>query len=69
MNYKLRFDGIFSRNSLLRIKDGAYVINLDGKKNKGTHWGSLFIDGNTAVYFDLFRTEYIPQEVLNKIID
>ena len=69
MNYQHRFDGIFSRNNLLRIKDGAYVINLVGKKNKGTHWGSLFIDENTAVYFDLFRTEYVPQEVLNKIID
>ena len=27
----------------------------------------LFIDRNTAVYFDSFGTEYIPQEVLSKI--
>ena len=27
----------------------------------------LFIDRNTAVYFDLFGNEYIPQEVLNKV--
>ena len=26
-----------------------------------------FIDRNTAVYFDSFGIEYIPQEVLNKI--
>ena len=39
------------------------------KKCKGTHWVSLFIGWNTAVYFDSFRTEYILQEVLHKIKD
>ena len=57
------------RNNLPRIKDGAYVINLDEKKSKGTHCLSLLIDRNTAVYFDSFGIEYIPQEVLNKIRD
>ena len=38
-------------------------------KSKGTHWISLFIDRSTTVYFDSFGTEYIPQEVLNKIRD
>ena len=32
-----------------------------------THWFSLFIDKNTAVYVDSFGIEYTPQEVLNKI--
>ena len=35
--------------------------------SKGTLWVSLFIDRNTAVYVDSFGTEYIPEEVLNKI--
>ena len=39
------------------------------KNSKGTHWVSLFINRNTAEYFDSFGTEYIPQEVLNKIKD
>ena len=30
---------------------------------------SLCIDKNTAVYFDSFGIEYIPQELLNKIKD
>ena len=64
MNYKLRFNGIFSRSDLPIIQDWAYVTNLDGKKSKGTHWISLFIDRSTAVYFDYFGIEYIPQEVL-----
>ena len=45
------------------------MINLDDKKCKGTHWVSLFIDRNTAIYFDSFEIEFIPQEVLNKIRD
>ena len=31
--------------------------------------GLLFIDRNTAVYFDSFVIGYTPQEVLNKIKD
>ena len=31
------------------------------------HWVSLLINRNTAVYFDSFGIEYIPQEALNKI--
>ena len=33
-----------------RIIEEAHVINLDDKQRKGTHWVSLFIDRNTAVY-------------------
>ena len=46
-----------------------YVINIDDKSSKSTHWVSLFIDRNTTVYFDSFGIEYIPQEALNKIKD
>ena len=51
----------FSRNNSPRIKDGAYIINLDDENSKGMHWVSLFIDIN------LFEIEYISQEVLNKV--
>ena len=37
------------------------------QNSKGTHWVSLFIDKNIAVYFDSFETEYVPQKVLIKI--
>ena len=66
-NFELRFNGTFSRNNLPRIKDGANVINFDTKKRKVTHWVSLFIDLNLAVYFDSFGIAYIPLKVLNKI--
>ena len=52
---------------MTRTKYGAYVIYLDDEQSKGTHCVSLFIEKNTAVYFDSFRVEYNPQKVLNKI--
>ena len=36
-----RFNCVFSRNNLPRIKNGAYVTNLDDKNSKGTHWGFI----------------------------
>ena len=39
-----RFNGVYSRNNLPnKIKEGAYVINLDEYENTGTHWVSLFV--------------------------
>ena len=67
-NYKPKFNGVFSRNNLPRIKDEAFVINLDEKKKSNrTHWLSLFIDKNTSVYFVSYGINYIPQEELSKI--
>ena len=38
-----RFNGVFLRNNLpKKIKDGAYVINLDEYEDIGTHWIALF---------------------------
>ena len=37
------FNGVFSRNILPKLKNGAYVINLDYSKNTGTHWIVLFM--------------------------
>ena len=69
MKYEPRFNEVFSRDNLPRIKDGVYVINLDDKQSKGTHWVSEFIDRNSSVYFDSFGMEYISEEVLNKTKD
>ena len=59
-----RFNGVFSRNNLLKkIKDGAYIINLDEYADVGTHWIALFCNRNEIVYFDSFGVEYIPEEI------
>ena len=65
-NYEPRFNGVFSRNNLPRIKDGAYVINLVDKKVK-EHIVSLVIERSAVVFFDSFGIEYIPQKALSKI--
>ena len=66
-----RFNGVFSRGNLpktqfhSKIKDGAYVVNLDEYADIGTHWIALYTvlqyaNGNTktssnaVTYFDSF---------------
>ena len=64
-----RFNGVFSRNNLsLKIKDGAYVLNLDEYADVEKHWIALFCNRNEIVYFDSFRVEYFPKEI-NKLME
>ena len=59
-----RFNGVFSRDNLLKkIKDGAYVINLDEHKDTGTHWVALFCKKEEIVYFNSFSVEHISEEI------
>ena len=54
-----RFNGVYSRDNLPKIKDGANVINLDQHSDIGTHWVFLWIDNNNNVtYFDFFWVEH-----------
>ena len=45
-----------------KIKDGAYVINLDEYADVGTHWIDSFCNRNEIVYFDRFSVEDVPEE-------
>ena len=58
-----KFNGVYSRNNLPIIKDGAYVINLDEYQSIGTHWIALYLNANNIVYFDSFGVEHIPKEI------
>ena len=58
-----KFNGVYSRNNLTKIKDGAYVINLDEFKSIGTHWIALYVNANNILYFDSFAVEHIPEEI------
>ena len=60
---KPRFNGVYSKDDLSRIKDGAYVINLDEYYDIGTHWVALCINNNDNTYFDSFGVEHIPKEI------
>ena len=48
-----KFNGVYSRNNLLRIKDGAYVKNLDELKSIGAHWIALVIVQPTFTVLEL----------------
>ena len=48
---------------LKKVKDGAYVINLDEYADVGTHWIALFCNRNEIVYFDSFGVEHVPEEI------
>ena len=59
-----RFNGVFSRNNLFKkIKDGAYIINLDEYADVDTHWIALFSKKNEIAYFNSFGVEHIPEEI------
>ena len=39
-----RFNGVYSKDNLAnKIKDRAYVINLDEHSDIGTHWIALYV--------------------------
>ena len=64
-----KFNSVYSKNNLHKIKDWAYVINLDKYKSIGTHWIALYVNINNgsasydATYFDSFGVEHIPKEI------
>ena len=59
-----RFNGVYSRNNLpKKIKDEAYVINLDEYADVGTRWVDLFCNRSEILYFDSFGVENVPEEI------
>ena len=64
-----RFNGAYSRNNLPnKIKDRAYVINLDEYSDIGIHCVVLYVKNNDITHFDSFGVEHIPKEII-KLID
>ena len=58
-----RFNGVFSRDNLpKKIKDGAYVTNLDKYADTGTLWIVLFCNKNEIACFDSFGVEHTSEE-------
>ena len=51
---KPKFDGVYSRNKLPKIKDWIYVINLDEYEPIETHWIAWHVDDNNVTYLDRY---------------
>ena len=63
-NNEPRFNGLYSRDNSRKIKDEAYIINLDEYSDIRTHWVALWVNDNDNItYFDSFRVEHIPKEI------
>ena len=59
-----RFNGAYSRDNLPdKVKDGAYVINLDEYSDIGTHWIALYVNNKTVTYINSFGVEHIPKGI------
>ena len=57
-----KFNGVYSRDNLQeKIKNEAYIINLDEYSDIGTHWVALYVYNDDVTYFDSFGVEHIPQ--------
>ena len=43
-----KFNGVYSRNNSAKIKDKAYVINLDERQSIGTLWVAWYVNGDNG---------------------
>ena len=49
-----KYNHVYSRINLPKIKDGACVIHLDKFKSIGTHWIVFYVNGNNMrLRFDI----------------
>ena len=55
------FNGVYSRNNLPKMKDGAYIINFDEYESIGTQWLAFYGNVENVTYFDRFGVEHIPK--------
>lgn len=64
--FKLKLNACVSKDALrfFPIENGGYVINLDNMGNPGSHWTSLYVRDDIAIYMDPFGVKY-PKEIEN----
>ena len=65
---KSRFNGVYSRDNLPKIKDGTYVINLDECCDIGTHWVALYVQNNNIAYFDSFGQNKFQKKLKHLLV-
>ena len=58
-----RFNNVYCRDNLPKIKDGTYILNIDEYSDIGTHWVALYVDNDDVTYFESFGVEHIPKEI------
>ena len=61
-----KFNGVYSRNNLSKIRDRAYKIYLDEYDSIGTHWIALYSYTKNVTYFDCFGVEHIRNKKIHR---
>ena len=51
------------KSNLSKIRDGAYMINLDDYESRGTHWIALYVNAENITCFYSFGVEHTPKEI------
>ena len=62
-----KLNAIYSRHNLPKIKDEAYIVNLDELESSGTHWIALYVNKGNVTYLDSFGVE--KHSKINKKFD
>ena len=65
---KPKFNGAYSRNNLSKIKDWAYIINLDEYESIGIHSIALYVNAKNVTYLDSFGVEHCKWKYNNKYL-
>ena len=60
---KPKFNGVYSRSNLPKIKDEAYVINIDEFKSIGIYCIALYVNDINIICFDSFGVEHVPKKI------
>ena len=60
---KLKFNSVYFKSNLPKIKDGAHVINLDEYKSVGTHCVALYVNDEDITYFDSFGVGHFSEKI------
>ena len=56
---KRKFNITYSKDKLPKIKDGTWIVYLDGWRS---HWVVLYMNGDNVTYCDSFGAENITRE-------
>ena len=51
---KPKYNNVYSRSNLSKLKNLAFVINLDLYESIGTHWIEQYVNGNNITCFNSF---------------
>ena len=58
---KPSFTGVYWKNNLPKIKNGAYAVKLNYYKSIGTNQIAFYVNGKNVTYLDSFEMEHISK--------